>query len=910
MVIRPTTVKTVSSKSISSIARVCEQSPRKRGSRSVKQDSETEQTIRCPKEGHDRKKSDPRPEETEPIYSLRYIQNDNSGPSEKNTSSRKLGSKYRPERRILACSDSSEIQKVSGIQTGKQIVQIQSDAVWTEHCAQNVYKTSQCDSEVLEEFEGLGSGISRRLASVGTDQSRMRSSSEKDSKRNREKGFCSQPGKVKADSFSELSMVRSAVGFEKRHFITPDRNAKESEQFGENFHGKESSDKTSFRKSDWTSAVLRDLRSVVKSQFEKYKQTLARFSFQQAKGQVTHNDKETESSIVPMEKSISFPEENTAETWAGDTPDSHRRLQMGLGGSFLGRSDDVGEMVSSDEQVSHQLPGTSGSGSSTQEIQSAPRSPYKTGHGQPHSSILHNERGEQIDVPQRCDEVDSEVVNQEAMDCVSSPYQWNSECPSGFSFTTRACVHRVETRQDVICPSDEDESQATNRHVCDEQQPPATSICVPSPREQGSGTECFPIGLEFMEDDLSISSDTFNFEGFESPGVIQRDSLPHCSRVAQQSVVSSFVEEGQMQDSLEECYIVPSCKRSDLLRVLLTEPGPTYMGFLRQIYKYTTSDEELLDRLVKGVRDSTNAQYHSTWKRFVRFLQCEKPRNINADIVMRFLNKEFKDGKQASTLASYKSALKTPLMLGFGFHMDHSVIQTLSKNFALERPKSKGKVFNWKLTDILDLLSSDEYNGDNISPDNCLQKTLFLLSLVSGYRADEVFAFYRGGAYISRQNNGYTLHPIESHRAKNETDTNQREPLTFKELTENEKLCPVRSLDKYLEMTAQYDKGRLFRNSRVGSSLSLKSYSKILSALASKASGKEPGEIQMTVHHIRSVATSFAAARGATHSELATFTGWKSSKVFEDHYVTHIESPRHVFMACGRVIRPDIDQLP
>ena len=75
----------------------------------------------------------------------------------------------------------------------------------------------------------------------------------------------------------------------------------------------------------------------------------------------------------------------------------------------------------------------------------------------------------------------------------------------------------------------------------------------------------------------------------------------------------------------------------------------------------------------------------------MRFLQIEKPRIINADIVMRFLNKEFKEGRQSSTLASYKSALKPPLMLGFVFHMDHIVIQTLSKNFELEKPKTKGK---------------------------------------------------------------------------------------------------------------------------------------------------------------------------------------------------------------------------
>ncbi|MEL7522988.1 MAG: hypothetical protein AAGJ80_15490, partial [Cyanobacteria bacterium J06553_1] len=378
---------------------------------------------------------------------------------------------------------------------------------------------------------------------------------------------------------------------------------------------------------------------MVEGNLEKPKQVLAQVSIQQAKGQVSYIETEFESSIVPIQQSSSFPEENIDETWASDTCDSYGRLQMGLGGSFLRRPDDVGEMVSSDEQMSHQLPGTSSSGFGPEKIQSASESSYKASYGQRDSSILHNKRGEQIDMPQRCNEVDCEVVYQEAVDVISSPSKRNSECPSGFSFTTRANIHGVETRQEVICPSDEDESQTADRYVCDKRKPSAGSVCVPSPREQGSGTECFPIGLEFLEDDLPLSSDAFNFEGFESTGVIQRNSLPHSSRLAQQSVASSSVEEGQIQDSLEECYIVPSSKRKDLLCIILTEPGPTYMGFLKEIYKYTTSDEELLERLVRGVRVSTNAQYDSTWKRFVQFLQKEKPRNINADIVMRFLNK-------------------------------------------------------------------------------------------------------------------------------------------------------------------------------------------------------------------------------------------------------------------------------
>ena len=95
-------------------------------------------------------------------------------------------------------------------------------------------------------------------------------------------------------------------------------------------------------------------------------------------------------------------------------------------------------------------------------------------------------------------------------------------------------------------------------------------------------------------------------------------------------------------------------------------------------------------------------------------------------------------------------------------------------------------------------------------------------------------------------------------------------------------------------MMAQYDRGHLFRNSRVGSSLSLKSYTSVLSALAAKTSGMDAKEMSMTIHHIRSVAISYTPVRGITQREMATYTGWKSTGVFREHYVTHIEAPTHI----------------
>ncbi|MEL8056996.1 MAG: hypothetical protein AAGK66_12630, partial [Pseudomonadota bacterium] len=234
--------------------------------------------------------------------------------------------------------------------------------------------------------------LSRRLVSVGTNQSGVRKCSERDFTGDREKGVHSEPREIEIDPFSGLSVVGSSVESGGSHFGSSRQNEKESKQCSEIIFEKEKSDKEVLRENNGTPSVLFDNRSVVESQIKRHKQVLAQISLQQAKGQVSDAETQTESSIVSMEQNESVSEENQAESWASDTHSSYGRLQVGLGGSF-GRTDNVREMVSSNEQVSYQLPGTSSSGLSPEKIQSASRVSHQISDGQFDSSGLHNKGG-------------------------------------------------------------------------------------------------------------------------------------------------------------------------------------------------------------------------------------------------------------------------------------------------------------------------------------------------------------------------------------------------------------------------------------------------------------------------------------------------------------------------------------
>ena len=53
--------------------------------------------------------------------------------------------------------------------------------------------------------------------------------------------------------------------------------------------------------------------------------------------------------------------------------------------------------------------------------------------------------GKQITISERCEEVDSEIVNQEELEFICSSPKWNPECSSRFIVTSGASVYEIET---------------------------------------------------------------------------------------------------------------------------------------------------------------------------------------------------------------------------------------------------------------------------------------------------------------------------------------------------------------------------------------------------------------------------------------------------------------------------------
>ena len=99
-----------------------------------------------------------------------------------------------------------------------------------------------------------------------------------------------------------------------------------------------------------------------------------------------------------------------------------------------------------------------------------------------------------------------------------------------------------------------------------------------------------------MEDNLSVSSHSNDFEGFT-----ENDRVPgHCissgPELALQPLVPNAATEVQNNLSSEDSSIVSSSEEQDMLCLLLSEPRPTRVDFIKRCYskKYPPAVTDLI----------------------------------------------------------------------------------------------------------------------------------------------------------------------------------------------------------------------------------------------------------------------------------------------------------------------------
>ena len=297
--------------------------------------------------------------------------------------------------------------------------------------------------------------------------------------------------------------------------------------------------------------------------------------------------------------------------------------------------------------------------------------------------------------------------------------------------------------------------------------------------------------------------------------------------------------------------------------------------------------------MLEDLSENTIKDYDHKWKSFLLYLEEENipHEEVVVDYALNFLRKLFlKDNLKPGTILKYKTAITPPLLAMFNVNIKIPEASQLMNAMKRARPDIPSKAPHWNLNKVLKFIEEEIPDSPPLSL--LLRKTAFLLLLATGMRVSELHACLRTKECCSfTEDNFLQIGHHYLFLAKNEKPDKRWSPRIVKPLIMEDgrpnKLCPVFSLRSYLDKTARFKKGRIFRSTGLKSKeLSKHQLSTEICKLILSA---DPGT-KARVHDIRSYASSCAlAATMITPTELAQSIGWSSPATFYRFYRTAIE---------------------
>lgn len=896
----PSTDVSFSSTSELPVDRICEEGSFERGSSRVSFDLPPEQIVHCSKEGFRRQTSDPRPSNPQQIYPVSQLQNDNGIPSSKFTSKQGMGLLSGSKRRILARARSTFISAFSGILHGQESLQIQSNALRTQCSPQSLHQTWEYSDSTSETKTNQCHSLSGRLAHMGPLIQSLSSKHPPDLPGTSKEGLHNQSGEIQINTSPEIFLAWNAVESGSGTTFPSSYTQENDPQLGPPPSQTIAPHQEGTGKNCGLSPVLLNSRPLAQGGFEGSEQvptTSGKQETQRSTYTVPQTVKESPSTMVQEDVSSQIC---TSSSESDLYDNSLGRLQMGMGGS-LELQGHLGSMVPRVTEVSHQLPRVDSSFSMPSENEAKKGLPCAIDSGQQHGSLVHQQGGVTISNLECGGQASILPSRKNELDYHSQTPPRSPQCSSRHTLEEGSSTYRVVPGSDLLFGNHEVESSPRSRSLCNFTEPSSPNLRLPSRRPSGDSNQCLPSGVERLESPVPLSTNLPDFEGFTPNDGIQRNSLLGRTRMASKPLVSEFSPNESQVLSSQITNSVPENQGECGLRFILSKPEPSRVDFLAEFYskKYTPP---VVDLLLKKLRKSSNRQYQSVWKLFTSYVRTKNPPCINESFILDFLTHQFSSkDRKPSTIKTYKSTLRDPLKLVFDIDVNASAFHDLSRAMDLSRPAERNRPLSWSLNKVLDLLSSEAYTNLEISEEKLLAKTAFLIMFASGGRISEITSLRRGDRFIINDRSGdFALYPSRSFMAKNENPQNRRPPIKLRLLGESNPLCPATTLQRYLSFTSAYKYGSLFLDPSSHKNLSIRALSKVVLNMVRTG---DPSSFPRT-HDIRKYASSVAFLSDYTIEEIASSTGWKSHRVFLNHYLRDVDLPSHTVQSAGIIVSP------
>ena len=446
----------------------------------------------------------------------------------------------------------------------------------------------------------------------------------------------------------------------------------------------------------------------------------------------------------------------------------------------------------------------------------------------------------------------------------------------------------IKKRLREICPQDEQEDR--NRLVCNKPEQQVDNIHITLPRQESNSSGCHDSQVGQVETLVSVSTFDYDFEGFSQVG---SNEFQNCNSSntgdTNQTLVHGITTEEYTIENYESILTTSSNRQTgESIQTYAT----TRLELIKEAYGKQYPDcPEALNLMAAPLRVKSIKDYEHKWKTFMNYLSRKNiPFNeITIGKVLQFLyflfhEKHLKPG----TIAHYRTALTVPLKTYFNIDLKVPAVADLIRAMWLQRPNIPVSAPAWSLNKVLEFLDDLPTRIDEVM---LFRKTAFLLLLATGWRVSELHACVRDEKFCRITGNS-TLHirPHPSFLAKNESAQRR---WTHKEIRQLQledgsisNLCPVTTLQKYLQRTRNSLSGNLLLNPHDHQKkLTVHQLSTHICSMIVQAD-PVTGE---NVHDIRSYATSCALAETMLVGDLVSAMNWSSPSIFFKFYLTQTE---------------------
>ncbi len=317
--------------------------------------------------------------------------------------------------------------------------------------------------------------------------------------------------------------------------------------------------------------------------------------------------------------------------------------------------------------------------------------------------------------------------------------------------------------------------------------------------------------------------------------------------------------------------------------------------------------QEVVDTITSARAPSTRHAYALKWNLFVEWCSShrEDPRRCPIRVVLSFLQQGLERRLSPSTLKVYVAAIAAnhDPVEGKSVGKHDWVVRFLRGARRLNPPRPPS-IPSWDLSLVLRALQQGPFEPlQTVEPKFLSMKTLLLLALASIKRVGDLHAFSVDDSCLQfgPADSQIILRPRPGYVPKVPTTPFRDQVVSLQALPPEEAdpalalLCPVRALRHYVDRTQSFrTSDQLFvchggrQKGKAVSKQRMAHWIVDAITLAYQAQGV-PCPFRLRAHSTRSVASSWALARGASLTDICRAAGWATPNTFARFYSLRVE---------------------